>query len=211
MRRPRVSDGSQAVGLTADELRRLLAVAAAHSPRSAALVAVLTFCGLRISEALGTDIRDYGHGHRVLRITRKGGKTGRVPLAPPVVRALDAYLEGRATGPAFDTAEGTTRYPYTSAYDQLRRLRTAAALPAGVSPHSLRHSYATELLRLGAALQAVQNALGQADPSTTRRYDRSRHQLDRSPDYLLATALTNDRMGYSPPATGHRVGEAKSA
>jgi integrase/recombinase XerD len=61
-----------------------------------------------------------------------------------------------------------------------------------VSPHSLRHSYATESLRLGAALQDVQDALGHADPRTTRRYDRSRHNLDRSPNYLLATALTSE-------------------
>ncbi len=194
VRRPKVSDDSQAVGLTADELRRLLTVSAAHSPRSAALVTVLVFCGLRISEALGADTRDYAHdhGHRVLRITRKGGKAARVPLAPPVVRALDTHLAGRTTGPIFTAADGTSRYPYTSAYDQLRRLCAAADLPTGVSPHSLRHSYATEALRLGAALQDVQDALGHADPRTTRRYDRSRHNLDRSPNYLLATALTSD-------------------
>jgi integrase len=56
----------------------------------------------------------------------------------------------------------------------------------------LRHSYATEALRLGAALQDVQDALGHADPRTTRRYDRSRHNLDCSPNYLLAAALTKD-------------------
>ena len=192
VRRPRVSDDSSAVGLTADQLRRLLAAAAAHSPRAGALVAVLTFCGLRISEALGADVRDYAHdtGHRVLRITRKGGKTARVPLPPPVVRALDAHLEERSSGPIFTAADGTSRYPYTSAYEQLRRLCAAAALPAGVSPHSLRHSYATEALRLGAALQDVQDALGHTDPRTTRRYDRARHTLDHSPNYLLATALT---------------------
>src|SRR3954447_18775081 len=69
VRRPKVSDDSQAIGLTAEELRRLLAAAAAHSPRSTALVTLLTFCGLRISEALGADVRDYGHdhGHRVLK------------------------------------------------------------------------------------------------------------------------------------------------
>src|SRR3954471_24373896 len=83
--RPKVSDESQAVGLTADELRRLLTAATEHSRRSAALVSVLTFCGLRISEARGADVRDYGHdsGHRVLKVTRKGGKTARVALAPP--------------------------------------------------------------------------------------------------------------------------------
>jgi site-specific recombinase XerD len=56
----------------------------------------------------------------------------------------------------------------------------------------VRHSDATESLRLGAALQDVQDALGHADPRTTRRYDRSRHNLDRSPNYLLAAALTRD-------------------
>ena len=59
-------------------------------------------------------------------------------------------------------------------------------------PHSLRHSYATESLRLGAVLQDFQDALGHADPRTTRRYDRSRHNFDRSPNYLLATVLSGE-------------------
>ncbi len=123
-------------------------------------------------------------------MTRKGGKTARVALAPPVVRALDEYLAGRDSGPIFLSASGR-RFGYQLAYEQLARLCRTAELPAGVTPHSLRHSYATESLRLGAALQDVQDALGHADPRTTRRYDRSRHNLDRSPNYLLATALTN--------------------
>ena len=193
VRRPRVSDESQAVGLTADELRRLLAAAAADSPRSAALLSLLTFCGLRISEALGADVRDFGHdqGHRVLRVIRKGGKAARVPLAGPVVRALEGYIGDRKTGPIFLSSDGTSRYPYRSAHRHLGRLCQVAGLPAGVTPHSLRHSFATEALRLGAALQDVQDALGHADPRTTRRYDRSRHNLDRSPNYLLASALTS--------------------
>ncbi len=119
-----------------------------YSPRSAALVAVLVFCGLRMSEALGTDVRDHAHdhGHRVLRITCKDGKTARVPLATPVVRALDAYLERRTSGPMVTGPNQPSRYPCTSAYEQLLRLCRTAALPAGVSPHSLRHSYATEAL-----------------------------------------------------------------
>ena len=195
VRRPRVSDESQAVGLTADELRLLLRSAAQHSPRSLALVSLLTFCGLRISEALNAEVRDYGHdhGHRVLKVTRKGGKTARVALAPPVVRALDDYLNGRTTGRLFVGRDGESRYGYKIANEQIFRLCRAASLPAGVTPHSLRHSYATESLRLGAALQDVQDALGHTDPRTTRRYDRSRHNLDRSPNYLLATALTDTR------------------
>jgi integrase/recombinase XerD len=190
VRRPRVSDESQAIGLTSDELRLLLIYAAQHSPRSLALVSLLTFCGLRISEALNAEVRDYGqdHGHRVLKVTRKGGKTARVALAPPVVRALDNYPAGRTTGRIFLGRAGEGAYGYRLAYAQLGRLCRDAGLPAGVTPHSLRHSYATESLRLGAGLQDVQDALGHADPRTTRRYDRSRHNLDRSLNYLLAAA-----------------------
>src|SRR3954467_1455477 len=192
VRRPKVSDESQAVGLTADELRRLFTAATMHSPRSAALVSVLTFCGLRISEALGADLRHYGHdhGHRVLKVTRKGGKPARIPLAPPVVRALDDYVGDRTSGPIFISGPDAHRYGYQLAYEQLGRLCRVVNLPAGVTPHSLRHSYATESLRLGAALQDVQDGLGHAAPRTTRRYARSRHNLDRSPNYLLATTLT---------------------
>jgi integrase/recombinase XerD len=222
VRRPKVADESHAVGLTGDELKRLLAAANAHSLRSAALVALLVFTGLRISEVLGADVRDYSHdaGHRVLKVKRKGGKAGRVALVPAVVRALDAYLDGRTTGPIFLASAGprrernehghflrgdstavvdeATRYPYGSAYGQLTRLCASAKLPAGVTPHSLRHSFATEALHLGAALQDVQDALGHADPRTTRRYDRNRNRLDRSPNYLLAGALTDSPAGDRP-------------
>ena len=66
----------------------------------------------------------------------------------------------------------------------------ASPPPTTSPPHSLRHSLATEALTLGAPLQDVQDALGHADPRTTRRYDRSRNSLDRSPNYLLAAVLT---------------------
>ena len=123
-----------------------------------------------------------------------------MPLPPVVVRALDTHLGdqlleagARSNEPIFcgpPGPDGPRRYSYLAAYDQLGRLCRTAGLPAGVSPHSLRHSYATGSLRLGAPLQDVQDALGHADPRTTRRYDRSRHNLDRSPNHLLATALT---------------------
>jgi integrase len=71
------------------------------------------------------------------------------------------------------------------AYGQLRR---AAGLPAGVTPHSLRPSCATEALRLGAALHDAQDGLGHADPRTARRWDRSCHDFGRSPNCPLVTA-----------------------
>ena len=58
-----------------------------------------------------------------------------------------------------------------------------------IHPHSFRHTFATEALGAGAALQDVQDALGHADPRTTRRYDRSRNRLDKDPTYALAAAM----------------------
>ena len=161
VRRPKVSDESQAIGLTADELRRLLAAAVAHSSRSAALVYLLTFCGLRISEALGADVRDYGHehGHQVPKVTRKGGKAARVALAPPVVRFIDAYLDGRTSGAIFRSGGSedrwATRWP-TSNWGgsaemlacQLGSHRTACGTPTRLSHYDwvlLCRTYRTPL------------------------------------------------------------------
>jgi integrase len=76
----------------------------------------------------------------------------------------------------------------------VRRTARLAGLPdAGlVSPHSLRHTVATAALDAGAPLRDVQDLLGHADPRTTRRYDRSRGSLDRSPAYLIAGLFAHD-------------------
>jgi integrase/recombinase XerD len=195
VRRPKVSDDSSTVGLDTDELRRLLDAADAHSPRSGALVSLLAYNGVRIDEALSADVTDYTYqrGHRVLRIVRKGGKAATEPLAPPTVRAIDAYLadDHPHAGPLFLDRSGTNRLPYTTAYEMIKRLAKRAGIPAAASitPHSLRHTFVTEALAAGVPLQDVQDAAGHADPRTTRRYDRSRHNLDHHPTYVLAAHL----------------------
>ena len=178
VRRPKLSDDSSTIGLTADELDKLLTAAEAHGPRSAALVSLLVYNGLRIAEVLSCDVEAFTHqrGHRVLRIVRKGGKASTEPLSPIVLRALEDYVAERTTGPLFLNAEGTERLSYSIAYKLIRRLARRAGIAAAdrISPHSLRHSFATELLGAGVPLQAVQDAMGHADPRTTRAYDRSR-------------------------------------
>lgn len=100
-------------------------------------------------------------------------------MPPP---ALDA-----TAGPLFATSHGN---PLTQAavFALVRRLAHAAGLPAAdhISPHSLRHTAATAALDDGAPLRDVQDFLGHADPRTTRRYDRNRGNLDRSPAHRLA-------------------------
>ena len=149
--------------------------------------------GLRIDEALACDVTSltYHRGHRALRITRKGGRASTEPLAPIVLRPLQDYLGDRTDGPLFLNRDDTARLAYTTSYALIRRLARRAGIPAAdrLSPHSLRHSFATELLGNGVPLQDVQDAMGHADPRTTRRYDRSRHNLDRHPTYQMATQL----------------------
>jgi len=195
VRRPKVSDDSTTVGLSAGELVALLDSAEAHSPRWGALVSLLAYNGVRIDEALRADVADYTYqrGHRVLRITRKGGRSSTEPLAPPTVRALDAYLEPPhpLSGPLFLDRTNTRCLAYTTTLGQIQRLAAKAGIPAAaqITPHSLRHTFVTEALAAGVPLQDVQDAAGHRDPRTTRRYDRSRHNLDRHPTYVLAAHL----------------------
>jgi integrase/recombinase XerD len=189
VRRPKVGTDTGSTGLDADELGTLIRAARAESPRSHALVLLLGLNGLRVSEVLGTNVEDLTieRGHRVLMVTRKGGKKAAIPLAPRTAGAVDAYAGDRMTGPLFVTASGK-RWQRSEVWRTLRRLARNALPPKASSlhPHDLRHTFVTPALDSGASLRDVQDAAGQADPRTTRRYDRARHNLDRHPTYSLA-------------------------
>jgi integrase/recombinase XerD len=196
VRRPKVSEDSSTVGLSADDAVRMLDAARTHSPRLAALVALLTYNGIRIDEALTADLAGYTYqrGHRILRITRNGGKTATIPLNPMTIDAIDTYLADRShqtNGPLFLNRAGTGRLPYSTAFTLIRRLaaRTGVAGADHITPHSFRHTFITEALTAGVPLQDVQDAAGHTDPRTTRRYDHQRHNLDRHPTYVLAGHL----------------------
>ena len=135
VRRPKVGTDTVSTGLDRDELTKLIRVAETDSPRSLALVLLLGLNGLRISEALGADVDDVDseRGHRVLRITRKGGKTARVPLAPRTADAVDAYTDKRTEGPLFVTRTGG-RWHRSEAWRTLRRLAREAVPNKGGKP-----------------------------------------------------------------------------
>jgi site-specific recombinase XerD len=203
VQRPKASDETDSIGLSPAEVQALIDAAAARSLLHCALVTLLAYNGLRIDEALGADVSDYTHsgGHRVLRITRKGGTRATVPIAPPTARALDEYLASRPQppqGPLFTSQRNTSaRLPYRTAYGMVGQLARAAVLPAAdqVTPHTMRHTFITEALAAGAPLQDVQDAAGHKDPQTTRRYDRNRLSHDRHPTYAFAAHLA--RNGHS--------------
>jgi site-specific recombinase XerD len=204
--RPYLSrDHSATLGLSPQEVDALLAAAEAESGPAAvrhrAVLALLADLGLRVGELVGLDVGDVGveRGHRSVRFVGKGGKPRRRALTPHAAAALDAYLEQRAAveGTSVDRLDGAllvtatgARIDRHSVFRLVRRLARDAGLPgwARLSPHSLRHAFATTARAEGVPLEDVQDAMGHADPRTTRRYDRDRHNLDRDPAYMIAAA-----------------------
>jgi integrase len=152
---------------------------------------MLADLGLRVGELVSLDVTDVGweRGHRSVRFVGKGGRPRRRVLTPAAAAALDEYLAGRAEGPLFVTSTGA-RLDRHSVFRLVRRLARQAGIGSWerLSPHSLRHSFATTARAEGVPLEDVQDAMGHADPRTTRRYDRDRHNLDRDPAYVIAAA-----------------------
>ena len=141
--------------------------------RDFALLMLLYGGGLRVSEAVGLSRADAPLGEW-LRITGKGGKSRDVPVLPAIAEAVDSYLnscpfDGGPSAPLFVSARGNA-YGARAAQRLVEALRLELSLPAHVTPHALRHAFATHLLGNGADLRAIQELLGHASLSTTQRY-----------------------------------------
>jgi integrase/recombinase XerC/integrase/recombinase XerD len=170
--------------LRPDEVARLLDRIPASTPlelRDRALFEVAYASGLRAEELVGLDVDAVRFDGEELRVEGKGSKTRIVPVGEPALRAVARYLErarpvlaaagGRADEALFLSKSGRR----LSTSDVRRRLRVwarQAAVVGGVSPHALRHSFATHLLDGGADLRAIQELLGHASISTTQIYTR---------------------------------------
>jgi integrase/recombinase XerD len=193
VRRPRPRE-TQRLGVDRDQARALLTSAEATGARDHALLCLLLLNGLRVSEAVGTHAGDLdaGRGHRLLRITRKGGRRALVPLAPRTARAIDAHLAERgelSATAALLAGAGGEAMSRQAASRVVERVARQAGMPVTVRPHACRHAFVTTALDAGVALRDVQDAAGHADPKTTVGYDRGRHSLDRHATYAVATYL----------------------
>lgn len=171
--------------LTVDQVLALLEGAGGDSPadgpltlRNRALLEVLYSTGARISEAVGLDVDDVDTQARSVLLRGKGGKQRLVPIGRPAVAALDAYLvrgrsdlarRGRGTPAIFLNVRGG-RLSRQSAWQVLQDAAERAGITSGVSPHMLRHSFATHLLEGGADVRVVQELLGHASVTTTQIY-----------------------------------------
>src|SRR5439155_3190525 len=186
VRRPHRDTESTTLGLDRMELGAFIAQGAAAGPVDHALACVLGLLGLRVSEACGIDIEALGmeRGHRTGHIICKGNKPALIPLPPRVARAVDLAAGGRMGGPLLLTRAGN-RMNRHAATRIVRRLAKRAGITKRISPHSLRHSFITAALDAGVPLRDVQIAARHADPRTTTRYDRARHNLDRHASYIV--------------------------
>jgi len=167
--------------LTVDEVDQLLAGCIGDEPpalRDRALLELLYSTGARISEAIGLDLDDVDVEHRTVLLRGKGGKDRIVPVGRPALAAVEAYrvrarpgfaARGRGT-PALLLNSRGGRLSRQSAWHVLNGAADAAGLTADVSPHTLRHCFATHLLAGGADVRVVQELLGHASVTTTQIY-----------------------------------------
>jgi integrase/recombinase XerC len=169
--------------LSEREMNALLAAPAADNPlsrRDRAILELFYASGLRLSELVGIDLTDIDLASRRARVLGKGGKERIVPFNQSTAKAIRSYLAdrealmgqaspSRLSCPLFVNYKGG-RLTVRSVDRLVRRYVAASSTRMGISPHALRHSFATHLLQRGADLRAIQEMLGHARLSTTQRY-----------------------------------------
>lgn len=169
------------------EVEALLEAPDAETPaglRARALLELLYSCGLRVSEALNLDLEDVSLDESSVRVIGKGDRERRLPVGDVAVAALDRYVAeirpqllarsklpttNRRGGPLFVTDRGQ-RLGRMAAWRLIRRAALVGGVTGHVTPHTLRHSFATHLLEGGADLRVVQELLGHASITTTQLY-----------------------------------------
>lgn len=170
-----------------------------ESVRLVALLEILYATGLRVSELVGLPLTAIGPDNRYLTVEGKGGRERMAPLSEPAQKAMKAYMDIRVKFLTPDRSEPQSKWLFpsrTSESGHLTRQRFAQLLkelsrnaniaPERVSPHVLRHAFATHLLKHGADLRSVQKMLGHADIATTQIYtqvigEQTKSAVDKHP------------------------------
>jgi len=162
--------------LTEEEVKLILGAPSAEDfvgARDRALFEVLYGCGLRVSEGCGLDLFDVDDSF--VRVKGKGGKERVVPIAASTTKKIDHYLlhfrekVPLGSNALFVTRKGR-RLDRGSVWQRIKLYAKKVGIDKPISPHSLRHSYATHLLENGADLRVIQELLGHASVATTDRY-----------------------------------------
>jgi site-specific recombinase XerD len=168
--------------LNAEQVRSLLEGIPARTPlelRDRAMLELAYSCGLRCEEIVNLDLGALDFESEQLRVLGKGSKERLLPVGEPARRAVERYLDrgrhalsGDPAEPALFLSKSGRRLSSSDVTRRLGLWLRQAALAGGVSPHSLRHSFATHMLEGGADLRTIQELLGHASISTTQVYTR---------------------------------------
>jgi site-specific recombinase XerD len=196
--------GTAGTALSERQAGRILVAADADGPRTGALIALMMIGGARVSDTVTANLDALAEDRErpVLNLVSKGERHHQIPLPPPVNARITAYLAVRPTArpdlpalaagasalqPLFVTSTGR-RISRAWVLRLVERLGNQVGV-AGLTPHDLRRTFATLAIDDGVPLTDVQDAMGHADPRTTRAYDRRRHNPDRHPAHRLAAKI----------------------
>lgn len=176
--------------LTRAEIEKMLAISQSRSRfgvRDNAILEVFYATGLRVSELASLTLQDVNCDAKYLRCTGKGGKERIVPIGKKAISALEKYnkrrakflQEGKRCDALFVSRKGAG-FTRKGLHDLIKRYAKLAGIKKNISPHTIRHSFATHLLEGGVDLRIVQELLGHADIATTQIYTHvSRDRLKK--------------------------------
>jgi integrase/recombinase XerC len=152
--------------------------------RDAAMLELFYSCGLRISELLALDVKDVDFIGETVKVRGKGAKERIVPIGGPAINAIQRYRqEAAVTSGALFLSKRRTRITQQAVDLLLRKYLRHSGIPFSISPHKLRHTFATHMLDAGADLRSVQALLGHASLSTTQIYTHvTRERLKQAYD-----------------------------
>jgi integrase/recombinase XerC len=169
-------EGKSSTGTEVSRPRRGRPVEAAVPERDVAILETIYSCGLRVSELCGLRLEDIEWNEQLVRVRGKGKKERQVPIGKPALEAIERYwaLLPARPGPSDPVFLGSSKGPKPvqarTLQLRLKRYLEIAGLDPHLTPHKLRHSYATHLLDAGADLRSVQELLGHAHLVTTQVY-----------------------------------------
>jgi site-specific recombinase XerD len=152
------------VYLTLQEIKAMLDVANIESPRDAIMIRFLFVTGARVSELVGVKKSDIDFQHGTIRLFGKGAKERIVPIDKMFKPALEEWCKG------FDHNQRIFEYHTGTVRNDIRRIARMAGINKKVTPHKMRHSFATHLLRAGANIVVIQQLLGHVSLNTTQVY-----------------------------------------
>lgn len=189
IRYPRVSAESNREALDRDEANRLLDASFRYGSRAAAVIHILLWSGIRVAELRSAQADGFTihNGQHRLTVKRKGGVREAVDVPVQAMTVVTAYLDGRDDGPLITGNHGSA----ISRYEVGRIVTQACAGITGkrITPHSLRHTFATLSLQAGADPLVIQKAMGHSSYATTQRYNHSVVRAGVTPSAALSEAL----------------------